>query len=75
VLASELKILNEAAQTPPFHDRGATVDVSENIRLKHRHLDLRRPLIQKNIMARHKAAAAVRAYLNDWAFSTSRPLF
>jgi aspartyl-tRNA synthetase len=42
------------------------VDVSETIRLKHRHLDLRRPAVQQNIMLRHQAAAAVRrTYLND----------
>ena len=66
VMAVELKILN-AAQTPPFPIED-TVDVSENIRLKHRHLDLRRPLIQRNLMTRHKAAAAVRGYLNDNGF-------
>ncbi|RJP79229.1 MAG: aspartate--tRNA ligase [Desulfobacteraceae bacterium] len=62
VLVSELKILN-TAQTPPFQIE-ETVDVSENIRLKHRHIDLRRPQLQKNIITRHKAAASIRQYLN-----------
>ncbi|GBC62347.1 aspartate--tRNA ligase [Desulfonema ishimotonii] len=66
VMVTELKLLNEAV-TPPFmiEDR---VDVSENIRLKHRHLDLRRPALQKNIITRHKASVAVRNFLNDNGF-------
>ncbi|MFO8049658.1 MAG: aspartate--tRNA ligase [Desulfosudaceae bacterium] len=66
VLVSELEVLN-TAKTPPFQieDR---IDVSENIRLKHRHLDLRRPNMQGNIMARHRASAAARQYLNQQGF-------
>lgn len=66
VMVSELKILNKA-ETPPFmiEDR---VDVSENLRLKYRHLDLRRPSIQKNIILRHRASAAVREFLNREGF-------
>jgi aspartyl-tRNA synthetase len=66
VLVTELKILNAAA-TPPFLIED-TVDVSENIRLTYRHLDLRRPLLQQNIILRHHAAAAVRNYLNANGF-------
>jgi aspartyl-tRNA synthetase len=44
------------------------VDVSENIRLKFRHIDLRRPLLQKNIITRHKAAALIRQHLDDLGF-------
>jgi len=66
VFASELKIFN-AAETPPFIIED-NVDVSENIRLKYRHIDLRRTLIQKNIINRHKAAASVRQYLNSKKF-------
>jgi aspartyl-tRNA synthetase len=62
ITVSELKILN-AADTPPFLIEDE-VDVSESIRLKHRYLDLRRPQLQNNIILRHKAAAAVREYLN-----------
>ena len=66
VMVSELKLLNEAA-TPPFmiEDR---VDVSENIRLQHRHLDLRRPNLQKNMITRTRAAGAIRNYLNANGF-------
>lgn len=62
VLIHELKILNKA-ETPPFMIED-TVEVSENIRLQNRHLDLRRPGLKKNIMTRHKASVAVRNYLN-----------
>ncbi|AOY57790.1 MULTISPECIES: aspartate--tRNA ligase [Desulfococcus] len=66
VTAGELQIFN-AAETPPFmiEDR---IEVSENIRLKHRHIDLRRPSIQRNIITRHRASATVRNYLNGLGF-------
>ena len=66
VFVTELKIFN-AAETPPFMIED-NVDVSENIRLKFRHIDLRRTLFQKNIINRHKAAASVRQYLNSRRF-------
>ena len=66
VFVTELKIFN-AAETPPFIIED-NVDVSENIRLKFRHIDLRRTLFQKNIINRHKAAASVRQYLNSRKF-------
>lgn len=66
VNATELRILNQA-ETPAFmvEDR---VEASESIRLKNRHIDLRRPSIQKNIIARHKAGAAIRNFLNEKGF-------
>ena len=66
VLVTELKILNPA-KTPPFLIEDE-IDVSEANRLKFRHLDLRRPMIQQNLILRHKAAASVRNYLNDRGF-------
>jgi len=66
VMVSELKILNRA-QTPPFMIEDQ-VDVNENTRLASRHIDLRRPSLQSNIMMRHRAAAAARRYLNDQGF-------
>ncbi|MGA6925442.1 MAG: aspartate--tRNA ligase [Desulfosarcina sp.] len=66
VLADELKILNPA-KTPPFLIED-NVDVSEPIRLKNRHLDLRRPALQRNIITRHLAATAIRRFLNDNGF-------
>jgi len=66
VTVVELKIFNEA-KTPPFLIED-TIDVSESIRLKYRHIDLRRNQLQKNIILRHKAAASVRQYLNANGF-------
>jgi len=66
VLVTELKILN-AAQTPPFMIEDQ-VDASETIRLKHRHLDLRRSALQKNLILRHKATASIRSFLNASGF-------
>ena len=73
VTVSELSILN-AAGTPPFMVED-TVDVSETIRLKHRHLDLRRPALQKNIMLRHRAAMGVRNFLDENGFLESKHRF
>lgn len=66
VLVTQLKIFN-VAQTPPFliEDK---VDVSETIRLKYRHLDLRRPRLQNNIIIRHRASVSLRNYLNNSGF-------
>ena len=66
VMVSSLKILN-TAKTPPFLIED-TVDVSENIRLQYRHLDLRRPQLQQNIILRHHAAVSIRNYLNKEGF-------
>jgi aspartyl-tRNA synthetase len=66
VMAAELKILNEA-QNPPFPVED-TAEVSEATRLKHRHLDLRRPRMQRNLRLRHQSAAAVRRYLDGLGF-------
>jgi len=66
VLVTELKILNTAV-TPPFQIED-DVEVTENLRLKYRHLDLRRPALQKNLIARHNASVAVRNYLNGLGF-------
>jgi aspartyl-tRNA synthetase len=66
VMVDELRILN-SAETPPFMIE-EDVAVTEAVRLKNRHLDLRRPNFQRNIILRHKAAAAVRSYLNAKGF-------
>ncbi len=66
VFITELKILSHAA-TPVFQIE-ERVDASEIVRLQHRHLDLRRPKLQRNLIARHTAGRAVREYLNDRGF-------
>ena len=66
ILVTELRILN-AAKTPPFMIED-DVEVSESLRLKFRHLDLRRPQLQQNIIRRHKASVSVRNYLVNNGF-------
>ena len=66
VTVTELKILN-SAKTPPFLIED-NIDVTETIRLKFRHLDLRRPQMQNSLILRHKAATSVRNYLNNRGF-------
>ncbi|XOF33138.1 MAG: aspartate--tRNA ligase [Candidatus Electrothrix sp. YB6] len=63
VLVSELRILN-TSKTPPF-PLDEDSEVSDNIRLQYRYLDLRRPEIASNLIMRHKAAQAVRNYLSE----------
>jgi aspartyl-tRNA synthetase len=66
VAVTELKILN-AAKTPPFLIEDE-IDASETVRLKYRHLDLRRSEMQENLILRHQVSAAVREYLNKNGF-------
>lgn len=66
VYVSELRVLNKA-KTPPFYIE-EDIDVDENIRLKYRYLDLRRPDMQRNIILRHKVTKAVRDFLDRKGF-------
>ncbi len=66
IKAKELKILSRA-QTPPFEIDDDTA-VREELRLKYRYLDLRRPTMQKNLLLRSKIAFAAREYLIDNGF-------
>ena len=66
VLASEIEVLN-AAKTPPFYIQDG-IDTDENLRLKYRYLDLRRPEMQKNLILRHKVAKLMRDYLDKKDF-------
>lgn len=66
VIASRVRVLN-AAKTPPFElEKGA--EVAEDIRLKYRYLDLRRPEMQRALMLRSRATAAVTAFLDAEGF-------
>ncbi|MFP4071484.1 MAG: aspartate--tRNA ligase [Desulfovibrionales bacterium] len=66
VVVSDWKLLNTAKTTPfLIEDR---VDVSENLRLKYRYLDLRRNRLARNVVVRHQAAQATRNYLSDLGF-------
>ncbi|MGD0444591.1 MAG: aspartate--tRNA ligase [Edaphobacter sp.] len=61
VLASELLLLNEA-KTPPFSPADDAI-ANEEVRLKYRYLDLRRPEMQSNFALRSRVAMAIRNYL------------
>jgi aspartyl-tRNA synthetase len=65
ILCHELEILNPAV-TPPFQLDDD--NLSENVRLTHRVIDLRRPQMQKNMMLRYKTARAFRRFLDDHGF-------
>lgn len=63
IQVTELRILDEA-QTPPIAVEENS-NVKEEVRLKYRYLDLRRPDVQKNIITRHKIAQLAREYYSD----------
>ncbi|MDX2033579.1 MAG: aspartate--tRNA ligase, partial [Blastocatellia bacterium] len=65
VIAAELKILNDS-QTPPFELENTKA--AEELRLKYRYLDLRRPEMQKNFRMRHQIALAMRRVLDGLGF-------
>ena len=66
VIVDEYRLLNTSL-TPPFQLE-LDVDTGENLRLRYRYLDLRRPNIFRNLFRRHHAAQAVRQYLNEAGF-------
>ena len=72
VIVKRLEILNDCKPLPFMVAEGSyredETDASESLRLKHRYLDLRRPVIQKNIILRHKTAKTIREYLNSKNF-------
>ncbi|MBI2451554.1 aspartate--tRNA ligase [Candidatus Pacearchaeota archaeon] len=65
VLSEKLEVLSEA-KTLPF-EIGSDV-VGEDVRLKYRYLDLRRPKIQKNLLMRHKLVSFIREYMDRYGF-------
>jgi aspartyl-tRNA synthetase len=65
VVCQEIEVLN-AAVTPPFQLDDD--NLSENVRLTHRVIDLRRPQMQKNMMLRYKTARSFRRFLDDRGF-------
>lgn len=66
VVVTEMRILNKA-KTPPFYIED-DISVDENVRLKHRYLDLRRPEMQRNLIMRHKIIHEMRSFLNELDF-------
>lgn len=66
IMVDKLVILNKA-ETPPFPIKD-NVDVSEDIRLKYRYLDLRRQAMQQNLLLRHNMYQSVRKYFDEQNF-------
>ncbi|WP_309863859.1 aspartate--tRNA ligase [Desmospora profundinema] len=66
VRAQEVIILNPS-KTPPFAVEDE-VDVEEQVRLKYRYLDLRRPIMQQTLILRHRAMQATRRFLSEHDF-------
>ncbi len=66
IIVSECKILNRSKALPFTLDEH--VDVAENIRLKYRYLDLRRPALQRNLLLRSKVTEITREYLSATGF-------
>ena len=66
VMVNNLIILNEA-ETPPFAIKD-DIDTHEDLRLKYRYLDLRRPKLQKSLILRHKMAQITRQYFDENGF-------
>ncbi|MEF9992707.1 MAG: aspartate--tRNA ligase, partial [Peptostreptococcaceae bacterium] len=63
IFATELKLLNKS-ETPPIYIKDDD-NVSEELRLKYRYLDLRKSSMQKNLILRSKVASIVRNYLTE----------
>ncbi len=70
VSAREILILNDA-RTTPFQLEQTSSDAlaSEDLRLKYRYLDLRRPQLQANLRLRHRVVAEIRRYMDEQGFT------
>lgn len=66
VQAKDFQIINKAKLTPMII--ADETDALEETRMQYRYLDLRRPIMQKNLMTRHKITKSIREYLDDLDF-------
>ena len=66
IIADSLKVLNKS-ETPPFTIEENS-DGGDDLRMKYRYLDLRRPNVRKNLELRHKMAFEIRRYLDSQGF-------
>lgn len=66
IIAEKLKVLNKS-EVPPFTIEDNT-DGGDDLRMKYRYLDLRRPNVRKNLELRHKMAFEIRRYLDSKGF-------
>jgi aspartyl-tRNA synthetase len=67
VISTELRVLNES-RVPPFAPGDANLNVNEEVRLKYRYLDLRRPEMHYNVEMRHRVTLAIRNFLAGEGF-------
>jgi aspartyl-tRNA synthetase len=67
VMVKEVEILN-TANTPPFYIN-EEVEVDENVRLKYRYLDLRRPRMKENLLLRHRVTKFIHDFLDARGFT------
>ena len=67
LLGKEIEVLAKS-ETPPFPLNDENMTVSEDLRLKYRYLDMRRPQMQDRMVFRAKATSAIRRYLDDHGF-------
>ena len=67
VEAREIRLLNDA-KVPPFSISNEELPVAEEMRLKYRYLDLRRPRMQRNLILRHRATMEIRKYFDEQGF-------
>ena len=69
VRAKEVLVLNDA-RTPPFQlDASGEALAAEDLRLKYRYLDLRRPQLQANLLLRHRVTNEIRRYMTEQGFT------
>lgn len=66
IIAESLKVLNKS-EVPPFTIEDNS-DGGDDLRMKYRYLDLRRPSVRKNLELRHKMAFEIRRYLDSKGF-------
>ncbi|WP_227430610.1 aspartate--tRNA ligase [Psychrobacter sp. I-STPA6b] len=67
LLGKEIEVLAKS-ETPPFPLNDENTTVSEDLRLKYRYLDMRRPQMQERMVFRAKATSTIRRYLDDHGF-------
>ncbi|MBO8159305.1 aspartate--tRNA ligase [Thermosyntropha sp.] len=66
IYAEEMEVLSPS-KTPPFYIENG-IDVDENLRLKYRYIDLRRPEMRDNLILRHRVVKTIRDYLDGKGF-------